>query len=547
MTIISVEKHEEKIRDQLRTILASDDFDASQRNRNFLSYVVDELLVGRGNRVKAYNIATSVFGRSEDFDPQVDSIVRIEASRLRRSLKHYYLMSGRDDPIRFILPKGTYVPTVETVNVTAPIANKIQEKPQNPARTFDIKGPRIIVSLFEDEGENLEYQHFAHDFMRHVIVGLTRFSGICVFGSDTAISFSSKRDRERVRDELGADLLLLGSTSVEDDTFSVKAILADAKTGQYLWAETFHRELSSGTLVQARDEIADNVVRTLAQPYGVVYSKVHHMDGPLPKHLQSYEAVNQYYDFCRTYGYSEYNKVISNLENVLVKDPNYSEARACLSQLYTNAFRFNHDVCDFTSNPLQRAMNLANESIEIAPSSSSAHHARGLACWYFNDVAGCINSLKTAFKLNPNDTSTMAELGHRYALLADWDQAVPLLEESYARNPSQRGEYRLGLSLFYFATEQYERALTEARKIGAPKLVYSHIMIAVSAAQLGRAAEAYEAVQEILSIDEAYGKRITKDLMERHVNPSLIERLLEGIQKAGLKVNPQQADLASAC
>ncbi|MGA9410722.1 MAG: hypothetical protein WBV78_09785, partial [Roseobacter sp.] len=150
-------------------------------------------------------------------------------------------------------------------------------------------------------------------------------------------------------------------------------------------------------------------------------------------------------------------------------------------------------------------------------------------------------------KLNPNDTSTMAELGHRYALLADWDQAVPLLEESYVRNPSQRGEYRLGLSLFYFATEQFERALTEARKIGAPKLVYSHIMIAVSAAQLGRAAEAYEAVQEILSIDEAYGKRITKDLMERHVNPNLIERLLEGIQKAGLKVNPQQADLASAC
>ena len=99
-----------EIRDCVQCILASTDFDTSERNRRFLSYVVEETLAGRPERIKAYSIATSVFGRDERFDPQVDSIVRIEAGRLRRSLERYYLTSGGNDSIRITIPRGSYVP-----------------------------------------------------------------------------------------------------------------------------------------------------------------------------------------------------------------------------------------------------------------------------------------------------------------------------------------------------------------------------------------------------------------------------------------------------
>ena len=56
----------------------------STRNRRFLDFVVRETLAGRSDRIKAYSIAVDVFGRSEDFDPSTDPIVRIEATRLRR-------------------------------------------------------------------------------------------------------------------------------------------------------------------------------------------------------------------------------------------------------------------------------------------------------------------------------------------------------------------------------------------------------------------------------------------------------------------------------
>lgn len=104
---------EAAVRAQLARILASDRFDASERNRRFLRYVVEECLGGRAPQIKAYSIAVSVFNREPSFDPQSDPIVRLEAGRLRRSLDHYYLTAGRNDPIRIVVPKGGYVPRFE--------------------------------------------------------------------------------------------------------------------------------------------------------------------------------------------------------------------------------------------------------------------------------------------------------------------------------------------------------------------------------------------------------------------------------------------------
>jgi hypothetical protein len=51
-----------EVRTALFRLLASPNFDASPRNRDFLRYVVTETLEGRGSRLKSYTIATAVFG-----------------------------------------------------------------------------------------------------------------------------------------------------------------------------------------------------------------------------------------------------------------------------------------------------------------------------------------------------------------------------------------------------------------------------------------------------------------------------------------------------
>ena len=111
------------IRDQLERILQSAEFRASDKQRKFLSFVVDETLEGRASQLKGYTVAVAVYGRAETFDPQVDPIVRVEAGRLRRALERYYLTAGKNDPVRIKIPKGGYVPTFQehTINTFCPI------------------------------------------------------------------------------------------------------------------------------------------------------------------------------------------------------------------------------------------------------------------------------------------------------------------------------------------------------------------------------------------------------------------------------------------
>jgi hypothetical protein len=79
----------EAVSEQLRWILSSPSFQASERRKRFLAFLVGEALAGRGDRLKGYAIAVAVFGRDDSFDPQTDPVVRLEARRLRRALEHY--------------------------------------------------------------------------------------------------------------------------------------------------------------------------------------------------------------------------------------------------------------------------------------------------------------------------------------------------------------------------------------------------------------------------------------------------------------------------
>jgi len=100
----------DEIREQLSRIIASAAFRGSLRLTSFLRFVVEAALTRRGSRIKAYTVAVEALGRPDDFDPQNDPIVRVEAVRLRQAIANYYAGTGIDDPIVIEMPRGCYVP-----------------------------------------------------------------------------------------------------------------------------------------------------------------------------------------------------------------------------------------------------------------------------------------------------------------------------------------------------------------------------------------------------------------------------------------------------
>lgn len=95
---------------QLERILHSRAIEGSENLKSFLKYVVLKSVEESEDNLKEYTIATEVFGRSDNFSPKSDSVVRVQASRLRRKLKDYYATEGKADKILLELPKGHYHP-----------------------------------------------------------------------------------------------------------------------------------------------------------------------------------------------------------------------------------------------------------------------------------------------------------------------------------------------------------------------------------------------------------------------------------------------------
>ena len=73
-----------------------------------LRYLANHSLTHPGVPLKEYQIATEVFGRPQNFDPQADSAVRVQAGRLRVKLLDYYAHEGLADPIVVEMPNGSY-------------------------------------------------------------------------------------------------------------------------------------------------------------------------------------------------------------------------------------------------------------------------------------------------------------------------------------------------------------------------------------------------------------------------------------------------------
>src|SRR5262245_53921114 len=100
----------EEVRSALDRVLAGESFKGAKRSGDLLRYVVNAALRAPGQPIKEYELGAEALGRGEKFDPRIDPIARVEASRVRSRLELHYAGEGAADPVRIEMPKGGYAP-----------------------------------------------------------------------------------------------------------------------------------------------------------------------------------------------------------------------------------------------------------------------------------------------------------------------------------------------------------------------------------------------------------------------------------------------------
>ena len=97
-------------RTEVELLLNSRTFARTNNLGRFLSFVCDKYFEGATSEIKEYSIAVQALGRPPDFDPQLDTVVRVTAHNLRKRLELYYGTQGADHVVQICLPPGHYVP-----------------------------------------------------------------------------------------------------------------------------------------------------------------------------------------------------------------------------------------------------------------------------------------------------------------------------------------------------------------------------------------------------------------------------------------------------
>lgn len=250
-----------EIRAELERILSSSVFSAADRMRRFLRLVVEETIEGRGDNLNELKLGMTVYDRDGKFDPRVDSIVRVDAGRLRAKLREFYTSEETANSIAIEIPKGSY----------KAVFKRLQERDSLPPPRLRAKDPIAPKSLavlpFADVSPLRDHDFLGDSIVDELIYRLSRIPGFRVVSLTSVLALKAKQiDVMEMGRQLGVESLVEGSVLQARHKIRVIVRLTDVATGFHTWSEVYASRLRDVFSVQER--ISNSIVEALSGRLG---------------------------------------------------------------------------------------------------------------------------------------------------------------------------------------------------------------------------------------------------------------------------------------
>ncbi len=570
----------EAVRAAVGRIVASPDFTASDRARRFLRYVVEETLSARADRIKAFSVAVEVFGRDESFDPQNDPVVRIEAGRLRRALEHYYLLSGKDDPVYIEIPKGGYVPTFtarSTPPEEAPSPPAVPDPPpadppvSRPNRAPWIvvaamlmvaiagvaawlwlgapasnvagarpvpAGPQIIVLPFTDLGDGEVSALYSAALTDEIVTALGSFKEIAVLGVQTSRSLPAAPDIAKLHDDLGVQYVLEGSVRANMDTVRVSVRVTSSESGAVLWSRTYENAIDPNHLFSLPAKTAGEVAAAVAQPYGIVFQAETEREAQAPPdNLEAYLCTLSYYGYRATITPEGYARVKACLERAVARFPDYATAWALLAHIYIDEIRTGFAAGE--EPPAVRALAAARTAVRLDPENVRALQALATALFFDHKLDEAFKVADLALALNPNDTELLGQIGQLRSQAGYTKEGRRLLEQALARNPGHSGFYRGVLAIAAYMQGDNATALREIEQADLQRLPLFHAVAALIYAENGMIDRGTAAIEQFQEMAPGFIPNLWAELDKRNIPEDIQARMVKSLETLGVPIPPR--------
>jgi adenylate cyclase len=280
------------VRKQRDQIIVSPGFGKGSRLAQILDYVIEEELEGRGDRIKAYAIAQGPLGRSSDFDPSTDSIVRVEMARLRTALKLFYA-DATDAAVMIDIPKGSYRPQLSLLaskqgtgrnTADSVVPSSVRSRWPRPrivvialalalcafALTFawlkrdtaEPMPPLVLVAPVTISSPDPVLRSFERGLKGELVAALSRYRWL-------SVAYRSDADLATIGTARSIFVVNM-NVVIEGRSYSSVTTLQNAATGEVRWRYGDKGELAENEVFPTLAGAARSVATEIARPLGTI-------------------------------------------------------------------------------------------------------------------------------------------------------------------------------------------------------------------------------------------------------------------------------------
>ena len=510
---------------QLHRIFDSPEFEGTKAQRAFFNYVVKKTIEGKSDEIKAYTVATEVFGRGEDFDQNTDPIVSIQAHRLRRALERYYLVAGQNDPIHIDIPKGTYVPVfTEQIQPPESLAAIIERHPD--VKTQE-SWPTLLIKQFKNLTKNPERDFIGMGLSMELATEISRFD-------ETNVIFP--RDGQNLDTETAnARFALDGTVYEQGSLLHISAQLIDLKSGSLLWTEIQQLKFEPEKLFALQQQISNSICTRIGGEYGIIPNAISRESRIKPPNaLSTYEAILRFYEYDQSFTPESFRKAFEALRQAANAEPSCGQIWSLLGRLYANIYSLDYPGFE---NPLEIAIEYAERGCHLNPNNQRAIAILAFVRFLSNELPTALEDARRAIELNPNSLLFLDSLAYLMILAGKWERGTELARKVIKLNPCYRPILHYALWFDCLRQKHYDQAYRETMGVRRPLIFWYPLSKAATLGLLGRIEEGKEFAGKLLELKPDFPNK-ARVLIGRYIKfEEVAERVIEGLNKVGIEID----------
>jgi len=391
-------------------------------------------------------------------------------------------------------------------------------------------GPSIAVLPFRNLSGETSQDLFAESLTHDIVTGLTRSSHLFVLGGNISAALDNAgAEPAEAGQRLGVSYLLSGNVQKSGDRLRVGAELTDVAAARRIWSQQYDRESTAENLFDVQDDIRERIVATLSDLHGVIYSNQSKQSVQRPTDsLNAYECLSVALLYDKNITPENHLRARQSLERAIEIDPNYDEAWAHLSWIYTDELAYGFNPLP---DSMERALKAARKGVELNPDNHHNHWLLSRVHYFMGNRELFFAEARKSLDLNSSDGTTLGLLGIYTAWAGEWDRGIDMLGKASKLNPRHPDYYHTCFGVAAFAGGDYEHALTHLLRADLPEWPPHQAFLAATYVRLDRDGDARRTLETLRRVHPGFTADQARKVLNQVLpfQPALVDSVVDSV------------------